>query len=65
MSVGIIVLFVKFVDTKNSILSKTGQFMSSTYYVQVRNVAFTYTSRTRAYSGNQEKQTFKIFCTTI
>ena len=54
-------------DTKTSSLSETGQFMSSTYYVPVRNrkiLASTYMyiphERERA-SGSQEKQTFKIF----
>ena len=31
-----------FVDTKTSSLSETGQFMSSTYYVPVRNRASTW-----------------------
>ena len=44
-----------FVDTKTSILSETGHFMSCTYCVRVRNLASHEQEHT---TGSQEKQTF-------
>ena len=52
-----------FVDTKTSSLSETGQFMSSTYYVPVRNrkiLASTYLTNESVRQG-AEKSRIKIF----
>ena len=52
-----------FVDTKTSSLSETGQFMSSTYYVPVRNrkiLASTYLTNESVRQG-AEKSRLKIF----
>ena len=58
------ILFVcVFVDTKTSSLSETGQFMSSTYYVPVRNrkiLASTYLTNESVRQG-AEKSRLKIF----
>ena len=60
----LVCLFVcVFVDTKTSSLSETGQFMSSTYYVPVRNrkiLAFTYLTNESVRQG-AEKSRLKIF----
>ena len=60
----VVCLFVcVFVDTKTSSLSETGQFMSSTYYVPVRNrkiLASTYLTNESVRQG-AEKSRLKIF----
>ena len=62
VSVGCLFVCV-FVDTKTSSLSETGQFMSSTYYVPVRNrkiLASTYLTNESVRQG-AEKSRLKIF----
>ena len=53
-----------FVDTKTSSLSETGQFMSSTYYVPVRNrkiFASTYLTNESVRQGAKKSRLFKFF----
>ena len=53
-----------FVDTKTSSLSETGQFMSSTYYVPVRNrkiLASTYLTNESVPQGAKKSRLFKFF----
>ena len=57
-----------FVDTKTSSLSETGQFMSSTYYVPVRNrkiLASTYLTNESVRQGAKKSRLFKSIETTI
>ena len=58
VSVGVFMCL--FVDTKTSSLSETGQFMSSTYYVPVRNqkILLLHTSRMREYVREPRKEDF-------
>ena len=50
-----------FVDTKTSSLSETEQFMSSTYYVPVRNRASTYLTKESVRQGAKKSRHFKFF----
>ena len=65
LSVGCVCLFVcVFVDTKTSSLSVTGQFMSSTYYVPVRNrkiLACTYLMNESVRQGAKKSRLFNFF----
>ena len=61
---GVCDLFCLFVDTKTSSLSETGQFMSSTYYVPVRNrkiLASTYLTNESVPQGAKKSRLFKFF----
>ena len=52
-----------FVDTKTSSLSETGQFMSSTYYVPVRNrkiLASTYLTNEGVRQGAKKSRLLKF-----
>ena len=49
-----------FVDTKTSSLSETGQFMSSTYYVPVRNRASTYLTNESVRQGAKKSKLLKF-----
>ena len=63
VSVGMFVCLCVFVDTKTSSLSETGQFMSSTYYVPVRNrkiLAPTYLTNESVRQGAKKSRLLKI-----
>ena len=49
-----------FVDTKTSSLSEKGQFMSSTYYVPVRNLASTYLTNESVRQGAKKSRLLKF-----
>ena len=50
-----------FVDTKTSSLSETGQFMSSTYYVPVRNRVSTYFTNESVRQGAKKSRLITFF----
>ena len=59
----VVCLFVcLFVDTKTSSLSEAGQFMSSSYYVLVRNRKITYLTNESVRQGAKKSRLFKFFC---
>ena len=49
-----------FVDTKMNTMSETGQFMSSTYYVRVRNRASTCITNESVHQGAKKSQFLKF-----
>ena len=62
--IGVSVDVCVFVDTKTSSLSETGQFMSSTYYVPVRNrkiLASTYLTNESVRQGAKKSRLFNFF----
>ena len=50
-----------FEDTEMSTLSETGQFMSSTYYVRVRNQASTCLTDESVHQGAKKSILFNFF----